>query len=156
MKSTRWISLVLCGAATSCAMHERVGGQHLAARAVPPPCQILVQLDREDGDILIDYEPVRTKRCTAASDKKVVTWNIDEPSVFGYKFAAEGIKFTTSKNPYPPQDFPTNCQSSNGGNKFTCEFAQPPASPGRIWAYTIRLEKRQHQPKETDPTVVND
>ena len=71
MKSTHWIALVLCGVVTGCAEPRR-GGPHVMTRAVPEPCQILVQLDTATDDneaqILVDYEPVRTKRCAASSN----------------------------------------------------------------------------------------
>lgn len=157
MKSTHWIALVLCGVVTGCAEPRR-GGPHVMTRAVPEPCQILVQLDTATDDneaqILVDYEPVRTKRCAASSNKKIVTWNIDEPSVNGYKFTSNGIEFPAWKNPHPASDFPTNCAASHNRRLFTCEFKA--AGDGKRWAYIIRLEKANKPPKETDPTVVND
>lgn len=153
MNAMHWILLIMSGLLASCAApHE--DKVMAAARAVPNPCQILVQLD-ENGEIVVDHEPVRTKRCgTNLLGKKVAFWRIDASTVQGYKFSTNGIEFEKTKNAYPDPDFPTGCVRIDGGNRFSCEFGAK--ATGRKWSYTINLEKAQHNPKSADPTVVND
>ncbi len=123
------------------------------AKPVPSPCQVLVQLD-EFGNIVVDHEPVRTKRCGGSSGKKHVFWTLDDNTVGTYLFGANGIQFKATKNPYPPDEFPTGCRLLANGKKFKCEF--PESGTGRRWAYDITLMSEPLLPKSTDPTVVND
>ncbi len=144
-----WI-LGLLGGIAGCTAHFAPDGEGPRI-AVQVACKVNVQLD-ENGDIIVDHEPVRTKRCAASASKKTVFWKLTSAS--GYKFGnTDGITFPSTKNPSNPGQ-PTGCGSSNGGTEFSCEF---PASPsGYKWSYMIKLVRSGYADKSVDPTVIND
>ena len=150
-KRNRWFLGLLCGLAGCTLPPVAPDGDDTKEVRIQPPCKVNVQLD-VNGDITVDHEPVRTKRCKAIFDRKTVTWTLRSAS--GYKFDnADGITFPAGKNSANIGPSP-ECTSSSGGNDFSCTF---PAMPtGYKWSYMIKLVRSGHADKTLDPTVIND
>ena len=150
-KRNRWVLGLLCGlAGCTSQLVVQDGDGHKMLR-VQSPCKVNVQLD-ENGDITVDHEPVRTKRCPASSDRKTVAWKLTSAS--GYKFAnADGITFPAGQNSANTGPWP-ECTSGRGETEFSCAF---PAMPtGYKWSYMIKLVRTSYADKTLDPTVIND
>ena len=150
-KRNRWVLGLLCGLAGCTSVRVAQDGDGYREVFVQQACRVNVQLD-ENGDITVDYEPVRTKRCPASYDRKTVAWKLTSAS--GYKFAnADGIAFPVGKNSANTGPLP-ECTSSSGDTEFSCKF---PASPtGYKWSYLIKLVRPSFAEKTLDPTVIND
>lgn len=122
-----------------------------SARARPTKCVVNVYVD-DDGQVLIDHEPVRTKAC--GESEKVVTWSL-QPGSGVYTFAPTtdthpGIEFPAQKNPSPPAT--PNCSRPNDYT-YRCKWS---GASGYKWTYAINVLKNGVAFKTLDPTVFND
>ena len=148
----RWVLGLLCGlAGCTSQLVAQDGGGNKEVR-VQDACKVNVQLVGDDGDITVDHEPVRTKRCKTGDDRYIVRWKLTSAS--GYKFdSAVGITFPAGKNSANTGPLP-DCNSGRGEAEYSCTF---PAMPtGYKWSYMIKLVRAGHQDKTLDPTVIND
>ena len=151
-KRNRWVLGLLCGLAGCTSLLVAPDGDGHKEVHLQDKCKVNVQLD-ENGDITVDYEPVRTKRCMPILGRPTVTWTLRSAS--GYKFdSAVGITFPAGKNSANIGQPPV-CTSGSGGNEFSCKF---PAGrrTGDKWSYMIKLVRTGYADKTLDPTVIND